>query len=691
MTLEEKASLCVGGSYWHTKAIPRLKIPNFMMIDGPSGINKLEIYMDYTCESIENESAILFPCASCTCCSFDRDIMFEMGQTIADEMIKEGISLLLAPGVNIKRSPLCGRNFEYFSEDPLLSSTISCHLIKGIQSKGVGACIKHFAANNQETARFFSNSIIDERTLREIYLCSFELAIKEAKPWAVMSSYNLVNEVYSSANKFLLTDILRNEWNWNEGIVISDWGGTYDRVEGMKAGLDLEMPGPDSEESEVQSIDYIVDSVNKGELDEKLVDRNCERVLNVVFKANELIEKSKSDKSIQFNVKMENVDGLFDLHHEIAKKVAENSFVLLKNEDSILPLPTVSKPSKPFKILFVGEFAENPHVQGAGSARVEPYMTSNCLNSSNEILEQKSDNQKNGVSIEYIKCFGTTDGSFYGDAEKDTIESAKKSDVVVVFAGTEELREIENRDLKNLKLPTDENRIITEIAKVNKNVVVVLQNGGPLEMPWINDVKAILETFLSGEGGGEATANILFGLTNPSGHLAETFPVRLKDNPTFGNFGKKETNYSEGVFVGYRFYEKNNIDVLFPFGHGLSYTQFEYSNLRIDKNNGKSDNPEISVLVDVKNVGKMIGKTVAQIYVSDLVGAVQRPIKELKGFEKIELRPGENKTIIFNLNKRSFAWWNVDVHDWSVSKGKYQIIVGQSSKDPNALTLDINL
>ncbi|KAK8888434.1 hypothetical protein M9Y10_039504 [Tritrichomonas musculus] len=705
MTLEEKASLCVGGSYWKTKAIERLNIPSIMMIDGPSGINKLEIDLDYTCPEVKSKRAILFPSSSCTCCSFDRDIMYYLGETLGDELVKEGIQMILAPGVNIKRSPLCGRNFEYFSEDPFLSTTISGSLIKGVQSKGVGCCIKHFAANNQENGRFFCSSEIEERPLREIYLASFEGAVREAKPWAVMTSYNQVNNVFSSVNREFLTDILRGQWKWNvndpgepplSGVVMSDWGGTYDRVEGVKAGLDLEMPGP--EKYATSSAQFIVDAVKDGDLDEKLVDQDCERVLNVVSKAQKLIERSKKDPSIQFDAKMSKIDGYLQRHHQVVTEIAENCIVLLKNEDKILPLPRKSPDSKSYNVLFLGQFASKPHTQGAGSARVKPFAVSNPLTASKEIVEKD-------VKIEYFDCYSSDEGNEIDKATTaKAVKEASNSDVVVIFTGTPQLHEIENRDRKGIELPSDANSLISRVLQVNKNVVVVLQNGSPVEMPWASNVKAILETYLSGEGVGEATARILFGIVNPSGHLAESFPIKVSDNPSFGNFGlPKKAVYKEGIYVGYRHYDKNNIDVLFPFGHGLSYTTFEYSNIQIlncpqkvVKFNGpqgdvNDNDPEIEVSVDVKNTGDMEGKTVAQLYVADLVLEVDRPPKELKGFEKVALKPGEVKTIVFKLNRRSFAWWKVEIHDWFVSSGNFDIIIGQSSRDPNPQVLSINV
>lgn len=477
----------------------------------------------------KSKTGILFPSSSCTCCSFDCDLMQYMGENFGDEMVKEGIAIIFGPGVNIKRSPICGRNFEYFSEDPFLSTKISGSFIKGVQSKGVGCCMKHFAANNKEQLRHFSSSDMDERTLREIYLASFEGAVKESQPWAVMSSYNQINGVYSAENHELLTEILRNQWNFN-GIGISDWYSGQDRVESIKAGLDLEMPGINGRDE--NAAEEIIEAVQNGDLDEKIVDQSVEMILNIISKVNELREKSEKDTSIQFDKKMVNVKGYLEQQHQVATKIAENSIVLLKNEDSILPLPLkYDDDSKSFEILYVGGFAKKPHVKGFGSAYVKAFKKTRPLDSSLSILEQE--NSKN-VMISYIKGFDRKSGRMVC-SKIDVITKAKNSNVVV-FAGTFRLQELENKDRKTMPLPEDENMLISEILIVNKNVIVVLQNGSSVEMPWANDVKAILETYFAGEGCGEATAKILFGLVNPSGHLAESFPIKLNDNPSYESF-----------------------------------------------------------------------------------------------------------------------------------------------------------
>lgn len=703
LTLEEKASLCAGGSYFHTKPIPRLNIPAILFLDGPNGINLVEINNDRQYLHEGSIKTICFPSACCTCCSFDRDILFKMGETIGDGMVKDGVSILLGPSVNIKRSPLCGRNYEYFSEDPFLATNIAGSLIKGIQSKGVGCCLKHFAAYNQETKRFSISAEIDERTLHEIYLSAFEGAIREAKPWVIMASYNKINDVYSSLNYELLTHTLREQWKWNintdpnpnaemiEGFVVSDWGGMINRVEGMKAGLDLSMPGdPDYD------IDPIIKAIQSGEIEESIVDRVAERVLNVVLRANEIIEKSKHDKSIQFGVGMENVKGMYSKQHKIAREIAENSIVLLKNDDSLLPLPLTCEMGQMIKILFVGEFAKKPHFQGSGSARVDPYKVDNCYTASTDLVEENYESGKGKVTISYVKGYDTSKGQSNDELFTAAVEASKDANIVVIFAGSPQLREVENEDLVDILLPTDENRLIEAITEVNQNVAVVLQTASAIEMPWIEKVKSVVECYFSGESGGKATSNVLFGIVNPSGHLCESFPLHLCDNPSYEFFpgDGKTVEYKEGIFVGYRYYDTKEVDVLFPFGHGLSYTTFKYSNLRTEKglsNFNVDSKSEIEILVDIENTGKVSGKTVAQLYVSDKTGKIERPLKELKGFEKVHLEPDEVKTVKFTLNRRSFAYWCIDEHDWMVSSGDFMIIVGQSSKDDQSLQLNLTI
>ncbi|KAH0790798.1 glycosyl hydrolase [Histomonas meleagridis] len=639
MTLEEKASLCSGGDAWHTKAIPRLKIPSIMVTDGPHGIRK-EYEKKSSIDIEHNEEATCFPTACTTACSFDPDLLFEMGKALGEEAQAKDVSIILGPGVNIKRSPLCGRNFEYFSEDPYLISKLAAGIIKGIQSMGVGACIKHFAANNQEFNRMFVNAIIDDRTLREIYLTGFEGAIKDSQPYSVMCSYNKVNGTFSSENKYLLEDILRSEWGY-KGFVMSDWYAVNDRVEGIKAGLELQMPGPAPGNDQL-----IVDAVKSGKLDEEIVDRCVERILNIVFKCVE------NKKQMEYN-KQE--------HHDLARKIASESIVLLKNNNNILPL------QKTQKIAFIGDFAMNPRYQGSGSSRITPYKISNALDLTKEFTD----------SVTFSKGY---------DSEKadeklieEAVKAATDADVAVLFIGLLEKDESEGFDKTNINLPESHNVLVEKIAEVNENVVIVLHGGSPVTMPWVDKVNGILETYLGGEAIGEAIVDILFGKVNPSGRLAETFPLRIEHNPSFLDFPGHDGKviYQERMFVGYRYYDTKKLDVLFPFGYGLSYTTFEYSHLVLSKKSMK-DNETVDIEIDVKNTGSLSGKEVIQVYVSDLTNTINRPAKELKGFAKVELKPNETKTVKVTLDKRSFAFYDEELKDWYVPTGEYEILVGKS-------------
>lgn len=644
MTLEEKASLCSGFDAWHTKAIERLGIPSIMMTDGPHGVRKSNGF-----NLNESVPSTCFPTAACMASSWDRNLLQEVGAAIGEECQAEGVSILLGPGVNIKRTPLCGRNFEYYSEDPLLSSELAAAFIKGVQSQGVGTSIKHFAANNQEYRRLVIDAIVDERTLREIYLASFEKAIKEAKPWTVMAAYNKVNGTYCTENGFLLTKILRDEWGY-EGVVVSDWGAVDDRVKALEAGLDLQMPGNGGIDDK-----KIIEAVKSGKISEEVLDRAVERILRIIFKA---IENKK-----------ENYTYDKEAHHELAVKVARESIVLLKNEDNILPLKAQGT------IGIIGSFAKQPRYQGGGSSHLNPTKLSIPLD---EILNIVGDKAKVLYAQGYDLQTGETNVNYISEAK----EVAKKSDVVVIFAGLPESFDSEGLDRQHLKLPDGHNIIINEVLRENSNVVVVLMNGSAVEMPWVDKVKGIFECYLAGQGVGKAIAELLFGIANPCGKLAETFPVKLSDNPAHLNYpGEKDkVEYHEGIFVGYRYYDKKEMDVLFPFGYGLSYTKFDYLDIRVDKKE-LDENQILKVFVRVKNSGKIAGKEIVQVYVSKKKSNVIRPEKELKAFKKVYLEPGEVKEIEFTLDKRAFAYYEVDVQDWYVEEGEYNILVGKSSRD----------
>ncbi|MBS7634102.1 glycoside hydrolase family 3 C-terminal domain-containing protein [Candidatus Bathyarchaeota archaeon] len=645
MTLEEKACLCSGLGFWHTKPVERLKIPSIMMTDEPHGLRKQEREGDFE----KSVPATCFPTAVTLASSWDRKLMEKVGSAIGEECQAEGVSILLGPGVNIKRSPLCGRNFEYYSEDPFLSSEIALHFIKGVQSQGVGACIKHFCANNQEHRRLTIDVKADERTLREIYLASFERAVKEGKPWAVMCAYNKVNGEYCSENKHLLNDILKEEWGF-EGLVVSDWGAVNERVKGLLAGLGLQMPydGGFGDKK-------IIEAVKRGELPEDVLDRAVERILRIVFRA---VENRRENASYDKFA-----------HHNLAREAARECFVLLKNEDNILPL------RKEGTIALIGAFAKKPRYQGGGSSRVNPTMLDNAYDEILKMVEGKA-------KVLYADGYRLDSDEIDEKLIEEAKETAKNSDVAVIFAGLPERYESEGYDRPNMKMPENHNRLIEEVSEVQCNLVVVLSNGAPVEMPWINKVKGVLETYLGGQAWGGAVADVLFGVVSPSGKLAETFPKKLSDNPSHLNFPGEDdiVEYREGIFVGYRYYDKKEMDVLFPFGHGLSYTTFEYSNLVLDKKE-MTDQDVLRVSVKVKNTGKTPGKEIVQLYVRDVKSSVIRPEKELKGFEKVEVKPWEEKEVVFILDRRAFAYYNVDIKDWHVESGEFEILIGRSSRD----------
>ena len=642
MTLEEKAGMCSGLDFWHLKEVEHLGIPKVMVSDGPHGLRKQDEKGDHLGIN-DSIKAVCFPPAVLSACSFDRGLMEEMGKAIGREAQANDVSVVLGPAVNIKRSPLCGRNFEYYSEDPYLAGEIAAAFVKGVQSQHVGTSIKHFAANNQEYRRMSSSSEVDERTLREIYFPAFETAVKKAQPYTFMCSYNQINGTFASENKWLLTDVLRGEWGF-KGYVMSDWGAVNDRVKGLEAGLELEMPASGGDNDSM-----IVKAVKDGALEEKILDQAVERILRIIF------EYADHRKPQEFTMEKD---------HEEAQHIAEESMVLLKNENHILPLKTSEKAA------FIGGFARNPRFQGGGSSHINCFKTTNVL-----------DSVPCDAQVVYAEGF-PADRDFYDKALADeAVKAAAEADKAVIFAGLTESFESEGYDRSHMRLPECQNRLITEILKVQPNTVIVLHNGSPVEMPWLGEIKGLLETYLGGQAGGAAAANILYGKINPSGKLAETMPLKLSDNPSYLNFGGGEkVEYREGIFVGYRYYDTKEMDVAFPFGYGLSYTTFAYSNLKLSMEN-PTEKDTVMVSADITNTGKSAGKEVVQLYIRDLTGSAIRPEKELKGFEKVFLEPGETKTVTMELNKRSFAWYNTELHDWFAASGDYEILVGASSRD----------
>ena len=648
LTLEEKAGLCSGKDFWRTKPVDRLGIPSIMVSDGPSG---LRTQFDNGVDENDSRPAVSFPSGCATASSFDRNLLRHLGEILGEEANNYKVSTVLGPAINIKRSPLCGRNFEYLSEDPYVSGELGAAYINGVQSKNAGTSVKHFAANNQETNRFSVSETVDERTLREIYLPGFETCVKKAAPTTIMCSYNAINGELSSQNKWLLKDVLRDEWGF-KGLVMSDWGAVYDRVKGIKADLSLEMPY-----SGGHTDNDIVQAVKAGTLSMEELDEAVSHVLEMVM-----------------NYVEHKQDGVFDMDkdHAESAKIAEESCVLLKNDNAALPIKAPAD-----KVLFVGTFAENPRYGGGGSSKIKCYKMTSAVDAAKEA----------GLSVKYVKGYNDDFETTTSALTDEAVAAARNADTVVVFAGLPESFESEGADRTTLDMPQVQNELIEKLTAVNKNVVVVLHNGAPVAMPWVDKVAAILECYLGGENIGTAQINLLFGKANPSGKLAETFPLRLEDTPCYLTYpGNGRTCiYSEGIFVGYRWYDSRKMPVLFPFGHGLSYTTFEYSNLKVSKPAFK-DTDGVEVSITIKNTGSVEGKEVVQLYVSDKTGVEVRPEKELKGFDKVSLKPGESKEVTFKLDRRSFAYWNTDTGDWYAPSGKYIISVGASSRDIRATT-----
>lgn len=653
LTLEEKAGLTSGADGWFTKAVERLHIPAVRTSDGPVGLRKVvNIAPDQL--GGESEKAVCFPTSCTTASSFDRELLKELGETLGRESQAQGVDVLLGPGVNMKRSPLCGRNFEYISEDPYLAGELAAQYVKGVQSQGVGTSLKHFYANNQETRRMDVSVEMDERTMREIYLPAFEKVVKEAKPWTIMASYNKEDGVYSTANKEALDGILRKEWGY-EGIVISDWGATHDRVKAVEAGCDLTMPAEDTDQK-------IVEAVQGGVLSEDALDLCCERLLGLVFRCAE-----SRKQGVEFD---------YEGDHEKAARMAAESMVLLKNEDGILPLSKEESLEK--SVAFIGAFAKEPRRQGGGSAHVNAYKVVGAVSAAKD----------EDLLFAYAEGY-QEDGSTTDELVREAVHLAGEVETAVIFAGLPESMETEGVDRAHMRMPEGHNRLIRAVCEANPNTVVILHNGSPVEMPWIEKPKAVLEAYLGGEAVGEAELKVLFGEVNPSGHLAETFPKKLSDNPSYLSFPGEGgiTRYQEGIFTGYRYYETKEMEVLFPFGWGLSYTDFSFRDLKVetegmeDEGNNGENKTEAKVTVTVTNTGDREGKAVVQLYVSPCRGEIIRPVRELKGFEKVSLQPGESKEVTILLDRRAFSHWNQYLHKWAVEEGEYRIEIGENVHD----------
>lgn len=645
LTLEEKAGLCSGADFWHTKAVERLGIPALMLSDGPHGLRTQKPGSQNPNDSIE---AVCFPAGCAAAASFDPTLTRRMGAALGREARASGVGVVLGPAINIKRSPLCGRNFEYYSEDPFLAGELAAGLIEGIQSEGVGACPKHFAANSQETRRMTADSRLDERTLHEIYLPAFEAAVREAQPWSVMCSYNRVNGVYASENALLLNEILREQWGFH-GFTMSDWGAVNDRVRGVTAGLDLEMPGSGGVNDA-----KLVEAVRSGALDEAVLDKAVTRILNIVLRAADLAQQP----------------AVFDrtADHALAVELAQESAVLLQNLGA-LPLHTGQK------VAYIGAFADTPRYQGGGSSHVNTHAA----------IGAREAARRNGRDIVYVEGFPADRDQRDEHAFLQAVTAAEEADVAVIFAGLPEIFESEGADRRHMRLPDCQNNLIARVAAVQKNTVVVLHTGAPVECPWAGDVSAVLCLYLAGEGIGEATDALLWGEANPSGHLPETWPLRLEDTPCYLDYpGDGLTaDYREGVYVGYRWYDGRRMPVRWPFGHGLSYTGFVYRDAVLDSDTLTEDG-SVTLRLRIRNSGALRGAEVVQLYVSDATGTPVpggRVPQALRGFQKVLLDPGQECEVRFTLTARDLSRYSAELHDWYAAPGRYELRLGRSSRD----------
>lgn len=637
ISLEDKARLCSGKNLWDLESV--LDLPSIMVADGPHGLRKQVGDSDHL-GIAKSVKATCFPTAVGLASSWDDELLYSVGEHLGDECLQEEVSVLLGPGATIKRHPLCGRNFEYFSEDPFLSGKLAKSFINGVQSKGIGTSLKHFVANNQESMRMVVDTFIDERTLREIYLKGFEIAVKEAQPWTVMCSYNKLNGTYLSENKKILQDVLKDEWK-HEGLVVTDWNACNDRVEGVKTGQDLEMPGGNQ-----YNTNQIIKAVKSNTLSEDILDSRVERVIDLILKSIPALEKT--DKEYDQ-----------DLHHEYSRKTATETMVLLKNEDNILPL----KPEQ--SIALIGDFAVNPRYQGSGSSLIRPTKVSNALDAFNKVC---------GTEVSFARGYNPDRDVIDEELINEAIEVAKDKDVVVLMIGLTEAFESEGFDRTHLNMPSNHLKLVEAVSKVNKNIVVCLSNGSPILLPFKDNVKAILEQYLAGQASGEALVDILYGKVNPSGKLAETFPNSLVEFPSNQNFPglPRQVEYREGLYIGYRYYDTADIDPLYHFGYGLSYTSFEYSNFKVD------NKEDLMISFDITNTGDVEGKEVAQVYISKDHSKIHRPSKELKGYKKVHLLPNETKRVEVVVDKDDLKVYQ---NSFKLEDGKYTVMVGSSSRN----------
>lgn len=653
LTLTEKASLCSGKDFWHLEGIERLNVPSIMITDGPHGLRKQQGASDHLGLSASVKSTC-FPTAVTLASSWDMDLIHQVGETLATEALHENVGTLLGPGMNIKRNPLCGRNFEYFSEDPFLTGRLATSFVNGVQSKGVGTSVKHFAVNNQEKNRMTIDTIVDERTMREIYLAGFEDVVKNAQPWTVMCAYNKVNGTFCSDHNLLLNEILREEWGF-EGLVVTDWGAMNDRVKGLEAGLDLEMPGCAGINDRL-----IIKAIDDGSLDIAVLDRIAQRVLELILKSQQATQLTGRFKQ--------------DSHHQLAREAAAKSMVLLKNEHTQLPL------SKTDSCAIIGDFAETPRYQGAGSSQVTPTKITNLITAVKTKLPA-------GSKLLTSKGYDS-DSAKNAELIAKAVEVAKQVNNVVIMVGLPNSYESEAFDRDHLNLPKQHNDLVAAVAAVNENITVVLSNGSPVLMPWLNQVNAVLEGYLGGQASGEAIADLLFGDITPSGKLAETFPLSLADSASSANFPglPKQVVYKEGLNVGYRHFDNQKTDVLFPFGFGLSYTEFAYSDCQVVS----QDDYNVTVEVIITNTGSVPGSEIVQLYVEKLDSKIHRAQQELKAFKKVALAPQQSKTVTLKLDRRCFAFFSSQFKEWQVEAGEYRLNIAASSRDIRS-TLSVKL